>query len=918
MRKLSALLIALLLTGFAFGQGKHALSYQDQYVKLYKEYTKDPQNVVNLMAMAHFFSDQDNPQFNLPLAAGYIQQAETLFTNWVKSDEHYRQANKYIRKGVSIATIRELRKEIDNKAAAYVAEHIADIRAFEAASLLEAFAKNVKVVQPLMAKDVADRFEEATRENTIESYYAFIKAHPNSFQADSAEAALSLLAPRFFSNYTTEKALDSLIALYPQSNALQSAATKQKSRLAYAHACRVNTVESFSAYLEQFPRGADYLEALAKLHELRNVDYGTIDSPEGLADFAETHEDNPLADSALAKLRTMVFDQHRQEAALIYLERFPLDPYYSTIYKEYYKWHADEGNRQPIEAFAAANKQYPYQLALTSDLSLGSKIDGFDLTRPFREADLDTMTSVVRLLTGRKVAFVALQRILQQQIMHKDWANAKRRLQKFELSFEDVSTDQYEELSSLLTSATGPTLSHFFSADSITHAISHASGAVYFTRQHQGRQGIYIAHYTGGKKGSWKVTGKVTVQGADSNVTAYNFYDKGTKVLLGINGDIWSANVVNDTLWVISERFPYPVNSTSMERDAYMLADGSGMLLASDRPGGHNMQRSGSYYHGDYQPATDIYYVPNNSGRWGDAKNLGFGVNSQYCELSPILSRNMRTLYFITDARGLGYGDVYRTSRDNVDDWTHWSKPVNVGRGVNGAFNEASISFSPSEKHILLTSNSANGNQYATYTFSTQHDTSSAYRDVYVDFSSIKNVLRSADLAMVRNNTVTEHLTDRQVDSVHHYALYKGKEYAVLVESDWFYVPTLLIDGSSDDHLMLRGMGLDALKSQADAIPLPLSRFYEGTSKMLPLAEVELRHLGRFMQQRTASRVEIEVHVQGSDDRQCYDLSLERAKAIRAFLSDYGVDTQRIRVSAYGNVKYKNNEKPSPVGVRFF
>lgn len=915
MKKLIIILVAVLLTVTVCGQNKGALSYQDQYVKLYKEFTKDPSNVVNLIDMAKFFADESNPQFNLALSVGYIRQADTIFAGWLTTPDHYRQANKYIRKGVSIWTIRQLNKDINAQAASYVKTHLAEIRPLEAAALISAFPKNSKVVNPLKAKNVADQYGQASAENTIESYYAFLKNNTNSYQADWADSALAQLGPRFFSMYNSEAVIDSVASLYSLSRAMQTCAMRQKSRIAYAQACRINTVESYSAYLERYPRGVDYLDALSRLQAMRNVDFGTITSAEELASFVEGHEDDPLADSALARLRSLVFDQHSQEAAQIYLGRFPLDESYNKVYKEYYSWHSSEGNVQPIESFAQTHPDYPYQLSVASDLALGRKIDMFDLTRPFQESEFDTMTSVVRLLTGRKVAFVALQRILQRQIASKDWANASRRLQQFSLCFEDVSNEQYEELSSLIATPSSTALTHFLSADSMSHAISRSATLMYFTRPNHG---VFMARYSGGKKGTWKTMGRVTIEGADGSATAYNFYDKGRKVLLGISGDIWTADVVNDTLWKLSQHLPYPVNTPYLECDAFMLADGSGILLASDRPMGHNVQQSGSYFHGDTKPATDIYYIPFTSGRWDDAVNLGISINSPYCELSPILSRNMRTLYFVTDARGFGYGDVYRTTRTDIDDWTHWAKPVNMGRGVNGAFDEASISFSPSEKHVLLTAHIGRSTQSGAFSFGTTHDTASAYRHIEVDFAPVMSIMRNADLAMVWNNTLGNHVTDRQLDSVQSYSLYKGKEYAVVVEADWLYVPTLFIDGKAEGRFELRGYGLDELKKMSEPVPMPLVRFYEGTSRMLPLAEVELRHLGRYLQQRTASRIELESHLQGNDSQQSYELSLERAKAVRAFLVEYGVDADRIRISAYGNVMHKNGQNPSPIGLRFF
>jgi len=929
MKKRLPILLALLFAGMAFGQTPQADPYQQQYVGLYKAYSQNPDDVANLISMAEFFADAANPQFNLPLSYSYIKRAEELYTQAVQDKKRYREVQKLIRAGVTVTSIRQTKRDIEAQAMMYVRNHVDQMRSFEVSAFLEAFPDNKEMVRRLRAKALSDAYNQVREENTINGYYTFCQQYSNTSEADSAEAALATLAPRYFSVFSAPEPIDSVASLYPESKALQSAAMRQKSRIAYSKACRANTVEAYSAYLEQFPRGDDYLEVLARLEELRHSELSTLTTPEELADYIETHEDDPTADSAMALLRAMITDQRSQAAVQVYLSRFPLDAEYANIYSKYYNWYSEEGNRQPIEAFAMEHPDFPYSLTIKSDLERADFIDKFDLRKPFVESELDTMTSVVRLLTGRKIAFVALQRILQQQIAHKKWADAQHRLQKFELSFEDMNQAEYAELSMLLTGHGGPVASLYYSGDSISHVVAYPYGnKCYFVTYRQGQRNLCCASRQKGKgKGvAWNAPVTVTVQGAKADVTPYSFYDQGRRVLLGIAGDIWTAQVVNDTLWVVEKHLPAPVNTPYIEQDAFMLEDGSGMLLASDRPGGHNVQKSGSYYHGDNQLATDLYFIPCQGGRWGEAENLGLGVNSAYCERSPLLSRNMRTLYFITDARGLGYGDVYRATRNDINDWTHWSQPVNMGRNVNGAFDEVSLSFGNTERQVVVTTQSPRGDRTAAYFFATQHDTNSAYRTVEVDFAPVIEVLRNVRLAEVSSQNTSHHLTDRQLDTLQTYRLYKGEEYAILVEADWFYVPTLFIEkqegqsvaDTAQQSLALRGYSLDELREMEEAIALPLVHFYEGTARMVPLGEVELRMLGHYMQQRTASRIDISVRVAGSDDKACYDLSMERAQAVRAFLVSYGVNASRIRISAYGNVDYKKGEKANEVEVRFF
>ena len=66
-----------------------------------------------------------------------------------------------------------------------------------------------------------------------------------------------------------------------------------------------------------------------------------------------------------------------------------------------------------VEKIFKENPDYPYQMAIRSDLARSVVYDSVDLTKPFVESDFDRMTDCIHLFMGRKAAFVALQRVLQ-------------------------------------------------------------------------------------------------------------------------------------------------------------------------------------------------------------------------------------------------------------------------------------------------------------------------------------------------------------------------------------------------------------------------------------------------------------------------------------------------------------------------
>lgn len=917
MKRLVSLLLAVLIAEVAMSQSDSVLSvYRDQYIQLSREYAKSPDNVANLMEMASFYSQSENPYYSLTLAAGYAKRGEELYTAWVQDKGRYRDVQKLIRKGITIPVIRQKRKDIEAQAVLYVRSHVPQMDEAEVAAFVAAFPNNAEIEKRLQAKALSTAYEQVREENTIEGYCAFILTHPNTAEADAAEAELARLSPRYMSRFDSEAAVDSAVAAFPANAAIQQAAMRQKSRIAYLEACRVGSEEAFSHYLDRYPRGDYYMDALDRLHQLRRDDFRRLSTPEELAEYAKNHSDDPLADTALARLRNMVVQERSQHVAQIYLSQFPLDENHSDVYRHYYEWYAEEGNGEPIRSFATAHPDYPYKIAWGSDLARAAIIDSVDLTQPYQEADYDKMETNIRLLMGRKTAFVALQRILQQQIAHKDWAAARSRMQKFDFCFEDVSSDEYAELAALLAN-NGTTASRIETAlKDITHLVAHPTqGTLFFSYTADSNSAVGYAQRAGtGKNAKWQRMGDVRIEGCVSPAVPYSFYDEGRKVLLGIEGDIWSAEVVSDSLWRILEHFESPINTPYIEQDAYMLDDNSGVLLVSDRPGGMNVQHSGSYYHGDHAPAFDIYYIPFAGSQRREAVNLGIGVNTPYCESSPILSRNMRTLYYVTDASGLGYGDIYRVSRTDLSDWTHWSKPVNMGRGVNGAFGEASLSFAQGEERIFYLSGTRPGSINTCRSFATDHDTANCLHQMTVDMSDILDVLRNVRLVEPKQQGVVLRFNENQIDSLQSFPLYCGMPYALIAEADWVYIPTLVIEDGRRDKATLEGYTLEQLK---EPVPLPLTEFRDNTAQLLPLAKLELKAMAHFIQQHARCRIELSVHAKGTDDNIAYDLSLKRATAIRNFLVGCGIGADRISLSAYGNVAYKKGLSPTPVVVRF-
>lgn len=165
-----------------------------------------------------------------------------------------------------------------------------------------------------------------------------------------------------------------------------------------------------------------------------------------------------------------------------------------------------------------------------------------------------------------------------------------------------------------------------------------------------------------------------------------NIYGKNGKMKSGVSisvrvGDLWS--------------FPQPVNVAS----DYNLSARASYDLSHDRNALIIAQKKA-----DSKGKLDLYV----SLRDPDAKypysgiesiNLGPMINTFGNETSPWLSYDGRTLYFASDGHN-GYGklDIFMSKRlDNT--WTNWTKPVNLGPGINSPYDDLSFNFNPDSRY---------------------------------------------------------------------------------------------------------------------------------------------------------------------------------------------------------------------------
>ncbi len=111
----------------------------------------------------------------------------------------------------------------------------------------------------------------------------------------------------------------------------------------------------------------------------------------------------------------------------------------------------------------------------------------------------------------------------------------------------------------------------------------------------------------------------------------------------------------------------------------------------------------------DTEGMEDLYIsVRDSLFNWSKPINLGRTINTDGFEISPFLSADKQRLYFASNGHGgFGDADIFMSER-LYDNWTVWSKPVNLGNEINSKNFDAYFSIG-NDSTIYFASNKGEG-----------------------------------------------------------------------------------------------------------------------------------------------------------------------------------------------------------------
>jgi outer membrane protein OmpA-like peptidoglycan-associated protein len=543
-----------------------------------------------------------------------------------------------------------------------------------------------------------------------------------------------------------------------------------------------------------------------------------------------------------------------------------------------------------------------------------------------------------------ELAWVAVQKLMADPLRNHDWALSTKLLSnyaKYFVSDNNIMARIRETDKMLNGDLYAITKEKVPAVNTAGEEYSPVPGAdeqtLYFCGRDRtdnlGKEDIFVSRL---KNNNWNVPVLLeNINTAAENEAPLSVSVDGNSLLLFRNGDVYYVTrSVNG--WSAPVAFPAPVNTEFWEGDAMLTADGRALIFSSNRPGGQNLHVEQNYYHGNTNYASDIYICEKTANGWGPAINLGTSVNTPYCERSPLLHPDLKTLYFSSDGHyGLGDLDVFMIRRLSDTSWTQWSKPVNLGKFINTPDADWGYRVSASGQWAYFSAVDVTaGTKEDIYRFQLPAELRPepviALTGRLMD-SQGRNVSAIIHWINLVTGEETGIATSDPRTGMYYILLPSGGNYGYYADSGSYFSVSNHIDLTNDRtyHTVTQDIPLHQVDDLVESgIPLRINNLFfdYDRSSLRPESFPELNRMAGIIRSHPGLKVEIMGHTDDAGpDAYNLTLSESRALSVRDYLLTKGVPPESLTAKGYGetkpmlpNTSEKNRQMNRRVEFRFF
>ena len=363
--------------------------------------------------------------------------------------------------------------------------------------------------------------------------------------------------------------------------------------------------------------------------------------------------------------------------------------------------------------------------------------------------------------------------------------------------------------------------------------------------------------------------------------------------------DIFYSRLVGKT-WTEPRNIGKEINTRHWESQPSFSSDGRTMYFIR-----------GLYTQDRVRKDQDIYMAQlNDEGRWNAPVKLSDKINTSGREESVYIHPDDQTLYFSSDGHvGMGGLDLFMCKRQEDGEW---GEPMNLGYPINTHGNENSLLVSPDGQIAYFASDRVGGfggldlYQFELYEAARPEKITYVKGKVY-DSSTKKPLGAFFELIDLQSEKLTVASQSNSGDGQFLVTLPSNKNYALNVakEGYMFYSENF----SLKELNSLAPYELDVpLQPIEEGGITTLKNVFFDTDKydLKPESKVELNKLVEFLKKNPTVQIELAGHTDDvGDDKSNLTLSNNRAKSVKEYLVDNGVEAMRLTYKGYGESKPK-------------
>jgi outer membrane protein OmpA-like peptidoglycan-associated protein len=297
---------------------------------------------------------------------------------------------------------------------------------------------------------------------------------------------------------------------------------------------------------------------------------------------------------------------------------------------------------------------------------------------------------------------------------------------------------------------------------------------------------------------------------------------------------------------------------------------------------GKTMIFSGCNYVTSYG-SCDLFETKWINGMWSKPKNLGFLINSHDWEGQPYLSKNGQQLYFSSDRQGgIGKRDIWMSTKNEQG---IWQKPVNLGEAINTQSDEQGP-YLLEERNILV--------------YSSNQPLGKGGLDFYQSIQT-ENIFQKGVNILAINTPKDDAGFSMGVSQNEFYlsSNIEGKDliYSVIIPEKIWLKNTILKE-KPIATIIVDSLQFNDIQFASNQWELPIKT---------PNSLIELQ---KYLKENLQQKIKISGHTDESGSEELNQiLSEKRALAVKLYLIQQGISSNRIQFQGFGFSQSKSKDR---------